>query len=65
MIDTETIKRAVDGNYSDFSKDIKSELALKLSNNPIIKEYNRRMDYYTKVQDQFKTIPNLDDYKGY
>ncbi len=65
MIDLETIKKAENGNYSDFSRDIKSELALRLSNNEVIKEYNRRIEYYSNIQDQYSSIPDLENYKGY
>ena len=62
-MDTSTIKLATQGKYSEFAKEIRSELARRLLNNPIIKEYNRRIDYYRTIRDNLNNLPRMDNYR--
>lgn len=59
-MDTSIIKLANQKKYNEFAKEIRSELAKKLLKNPIIKEYNRRIEYYKRVKDSFSNIPRMD-----
>lgn len=59
-MDTSIVKLANQKKYNEFAKEVRSELAKKLLNNPIIKEYNRRIDYYRTVRNCFDNIPRMD-----
>jgi hypothetical protein len=62
-MDTSIIKLATQKKYSEFAKEIRSELAKRLLNDPIIKEYNRRIDYYKTVRDNLNNIPRMDSHR--
>lgn len=55
---------ALDGKYSSFKSAIVSEMAKRMSENKIISEYNRQMDYYNNVAKYIRSIPSLDEYRG-
>jgi len=54
---------ALNGKFTDFKKCMVSEMARRMNNHPIINEYNRQMDYYTKVSKYVSQIPSITEYK--
>ena len=57
------LDNAMDGKYSDFKNEIFMQMASRMQNDPIIAEYNRRMEYYESANKCLETIPSLNDFK--
>ena len=55
---------ALEGKYTSFKNAIVSEMAKRMTENKIISEYNRQMDYYNNVAKYIRSIPSLDEYRG-
>lgn len=55
------VEAAYNGRYSEFKKLVESEMAKKLQNHEVIKEYNRQMEYYERVTDHLNETPVYED----
>jgi len=55
-LDTEIIKKAELGKYSDFSKHVKRELLTRLSSDPEVQKYTNDMENIATMKAKFTDI---------